>query len=94
MTSDKRHTEIDFLKASAQLQSTQHPEAYAVPPTVSNSLADDTPESAGKKLVLKRFRSPKDNTSNASSVKISKLPSIAESKPSSFTNIIARNESP
>jgi hypothetical protein len=61
---------------------------------VSSSLAGETPESAGKKLVPKRFRSPKDNTSHASSVKISKLPSIAESKPSSFTNIIARKESP
>lgn len=94
MTSDKRHTEIDFSKASAQLQSTQHPEACAVPPALSSSLVGDTPEGASKKLIPKRSRSPKDDTYHASSVKISKQPRISESKPSSFTNIRARRQSP
>ena len=94
MSSDSRHTRIDFLKASAQLLPAQHPEASAVLPALSSSLVGDTPESASKKLISKRSRSPKDDTDHTSSVKISKLPSISESKPSSFTNIIARKESP
>lgn len=93
MSSDNRHTRIDFSKASAQLLPTQHPEASAVLP-VSSSLVGDTPESANKKLISKRSRSPKDDTDHTSSAKISKLPSISESKPSSFTNIMARKESP
>ncbi|KAL5353547.1 hypothetical protein ACLOAV_001584 [Pseudogymnoascus australis] len=63
-------------------------------PALSSSLVGDTPESASKKLISKRSRSPKDDTDRTGSVKISKLPSISESKPSSFTNIIARKESP
>ncbi|KFZ18316.1 hypothetical protein V501_01287 [Pseudogymnoascus sp. VKM F-4519 (FW-2642)] len=90
MSSGNRHTKIDMLMASAQL-STQHPEASAA---LSSSLVGDTPESASKTLISKRSRSPKDDTYHASSVKISKLPRISESKPSSSTNIIARKESP
>ena len=91
MSSDNRHTKVDMLAGLAQL-SRQIPEASAVLPTLSSSLVGDTPESASKKLVSKRSCSPKDDTEYASSGKIAKLPSISESKPSSFTN--ARNESP
>ncbi|KFY68719.1 hypothetical protein V496_00863 [Pseudogymnoascus sp. VKM F-4515 (FW-2607)] len=94
MSSDNRHTRIDFFKASAQLLPAQHPEAIAVPPALSSSLVGNTPESASKKLVPKRSRSPKDDTDHASSVKISKLSRISESKPSASTNITARRESP
>ncbi|KFY86466.1 hypothetical protein V500_07612 [Pseudogymnoascus sp. VKM F-4518 (FW-2643)] len=91
MSSDNRHTKIDMLAGLAQLLSTQHPEASAVLPTLLSSLVGDTLESANKTLISKRSRSPKDV---ASSVKISKLPRISEFKPSSFTDIIARKESP
>ncbi|ELR03574.1 hypothetical protein GMDG_06232 [Pseudogymnoascus destructans 20631-21] len=89
MSSGKRGTKIDMLAGSAQLLPTQHPEASATLPALSSSPVGDTPESASKKP--KRSRSPKDDTDHTSSVKISKPPSISESKPSPFT---ARKASP
>jgi hypothetical protein len=94
MSSGNRHTQINFLKASAEKLSPQHPEASAVLPALLSSLVGGTLESTTKKLISKRSRSPTDDTDHTRSVKIPRLPSISESGTSSFTNIIARHESP
>ena len=87
-------TAINCSKASAQQLSPRHPEASAVLLALLSSLVGGTLESTTKKLISKRPRSTKDDTDHTSSVKISRLPSISESGSSSFTNIIARKESP
>ncbi|KAL5344938.1 hypothetical protein ACLOAV_009891 [Pseudogymnoascus australis] len=74
--------------------SSQHPEASAVLLALLSSIVGGTLESNTKNLISKRSRSPKDDTDHTSSVKIPRLPSIIESGTSSFTNIIARKESP
>ncbi|KFY50099.1 hypothetical protein V495_00354 [Pseudogymnoascus sp. VKM F-4514 (FW-929)] len=94
MSSGNRHTQINLLKASAEKLSPQHPEASAVLPALLSSLVGGTLESTTKKLISKRSRSPTDDTDHTRSVKIPRLPSISESGTSSFTNIIARQESP
>lgn len=91
---DRPLTQINFSEVSAQQLSPQHLEASAEQPTLSRSLVGGTPQSATKKLSSKRHRSPKDETDHTGSVKIPRLPRISESGISSFTNIIARKESP
>ena len=94
MSSSRPLTQINFLEPSAQQLSHQHLEASAELPALSSSPVGRTSESATKKLSSKRNHSPKHDTDHKGIVKIPRLPSISESGTSSFTNIIARKESP